>query len=325
MYPLIRGRRLRKSESVRDIVREVSIFPCDFVVPLFIRDGVGIKDSIPSMPDYYCQSLDFVEKEVKYLYSIGIRAVLLFVKVPDNLKSNDGAEALNPKGLMQRSISLIKDTVPDMLVMTDVALDPYSSFGHDGLVERGVILNDKTNDILAQMALSHAESGCDVVAPSDMMDGRISSIRNILEKEGYTDTIIMSYSVKYASSFYGPFRDVLDSSPSFGDKKTYQMDFYNGSREAIKETLMDIREGADIVMIKPAGSYLDIIKSIREEINVPIASYQVSGEYSMIKAAAKNKWIDEKKAALESLVAIKRAGADIIVSYFAKSIVENLR
>ncbi|MGB5436247.1 MAG: porphobilinogen synthase [Maribacter sp.] len=328
MYPIIRNRRLRTSESIRRLVRETSITPDDFLVPLFVVEGKGIKEEIASMPNYYRMSLDYLEKEVKELWNMGLCAVLLFVKVPDNLKDNKGSEALNTHGLMQLAIKKVKNACPDMLVMTDVALDPYSSYGHDGIVGNGQILNDETLEVLAEMSVSHAEAGADFVAPSDMMDGRILSIREALEDEGFTNTGIMSYSAKYASAFYGPFRDALDSAPVDlknvpKDKKTYQMDFANRF-EAIRETQLDIDEGADIVMVKPGIAYLDIVREIRNEVDVPIAVYQVSGEYAMIKAAAEKGWLDHDAVMMEQLMAIKRAGANIIASYFAKDVVRLL-
>src|SRR4249919_1936196 len=273
------------------------------------------------MPGYYRRSIDLTVREVKELWSMGLKSVLLFVKSKDELKDNKGTEALNPNGLMQRSIKAIKNAVPEMLVMTDVALDPYSTYGHDGIVKEGEILNDETVEALAKMSVSHAQAGADFVAPSDMMDGRIGAIRKALEENGFTKTGIMSYSAKYASCFYGPFRDALDSAPGFGDKKTYQMDFAN-RHEAIKETLMDIEEGADIVMVKPALAYLDIIREVRNAVTVPVSAYHVSGEYAMIKAAAEKGWVNEDKAIIESLTAIKRAGADLIATYFAKQAVK---
>ncbi|AVI50678.1 porphobilinogen synthase [Pukyongia salina] len=321
MYPLNRNRRLRSSEAIRSLVRETIITPDDFLVPLFVVEGKGIKEEISSMPGYYRLSLDLLDKEAKTLWSMGLKAVLLFVKVADELKDNTGKEALNKDGLMQRAIQTVKNAVPEMLVMTDVALDPYSSYGHDGIVSEGKILNDDTNAILAEMSLSHASAGADFVAPSDMMDGRVFEIRTLLEDEGYHDTGIMSYSAKYASAFYGPFRDALDSAPGFGDKKTYQMDPANRN-EAIKETLMDIEEGADIVMVKPGLCYLDIVREVKDAIDVPLAVYQVSGEYAMLKAAAEKGWLDHNSVMLEQITAIKRAGANIIASYFAKDVVK---
>lgn len=328
MYPLIRNRRLRTSESIRGLVRETVITPDDFLVPLFVVEGKGIKEEIASMPNYYRLSLDNLDKEVRELWQMGLCAVLLFVKVPDNLKDNEGTEALNPNGLMQRAIQTVKNACPEMLVMTDVALDPYSSFGHDGIVTEGKILNDETSEVLGEMSISHAQAGADFVAPSDMMDGRILTIREALENEGLTDTGIMSYAAKYASAFYGPFRDALDSAPVAvqnvpKDKKTYQMDPANRF-EAIKETQMDIDEGADIVMVKPGLAYLDIVREIRNEVEVPVAVYQVSGEYAMLKAAAEKGWLDHDAVMLEQLIAIKRAGANIIASYFAKDAVRLL-
>jgi porphobilinogen synthase len=272
------------------------------------------------MPGYFRLSLDNTVKEVKELWSMGLKSVLLFIKCKDELKDNKGTEALNPNGLMQRSIKAIKNACPEMIVMTDVALDPFSSYGHDGIVEDNEIVNDATVEVLAKMSVSHAQAGADFVAPSDMMDGRIGAIREALEQKGYTKTGIMSYSAKYASCFYGPFRDALDSAPGFGDKKTYQMDYAN-RLEAIKETLMDVEEGADIVMVKPALAYLDIIREVKNAVEIPVSAYNISGEYAMIKAAAKMGWLDENKAILETLTAIKRAGADLIATYFAKQAV----
>ncbi|HTM67242.1 MAG TPA: porphobilinogen synthase [Flavipsychrobacter sp.] len=314
---LRRNRILRTTPAIRAMVAETMITPADFIAPLFIVEGENIKEEISSMENYFRYSVDLTVKEVKELWSLGIRSVLLFVKCSDELKDNKGTEAINPDGLMQRSIKAIKDACPEMLIMTDVALDPYSSFGHDGIVENGEIVNDATVDVLAQMSLSHAQAGADFIAPSDMMDGRILAIREILEQNGFSKTGIMSYSAKYASCFYGPFRDALDSAPGFGDKKTYQMDYAN-RREAIKETLMDIEEGADIVMVKPAMAYLDIIREVKDAVDVPVSAYHVSGEYAMIKAAAKLGWLNEEKAIVESLTSIKRAGADLIATYFAK-------
>lgn len=326
MFPLIRNRRLRTNEAVRRLVRETVISPNDFLVPLFVVEGNWVKEEIPSMPNYYRLSLDQLEKEVKELWNMGLCAVLLFVKVPDHLKDNKGTEALNADGLMQLAIKTVKNACPEMLVMTDVAMDPYSSLGHDGIVQDGQILNDETAEFLAEMSVSHAEAGADFVAPSDMMDGRILTIREALEDEGFINTGIMSYSAKYASAFYGPFRDALDSAPVDmknvpKDKKTYQMDFANRF-EAISETQIDIEEGADIVMVKPGLAYLDIVREIRNEVDVPVAVYQVSGEYAMLKAAAEKGWLDHDAVMMEQLIAIKRAGASIIASYFAKDAVK---
>ncbi|MFD0977164.1 porphobilinogen synthase [Salinimicrobium gaetbulicola] len=320
---LIRNRRLRTNEAIRSLVRETSLSPNDFIVPLFVVEGKNVKEEIASMPNYFRFSLDLLEKEVKELWQMGLKSVLVFVKVPDNLKDNEGTEALNKEGLMQRAIKTIKNAVPEMLVMTDVALDPYSSYGHDGIVENGEILNDPTTKVLAKMALSHVKAGADFVAPSDMMDGRILAIRETLEENNFHKSGIMSYSAKYASAFYGPFRDALDSAPGFGDKKTYQMDPAN-REEAIKETIMDIEEGADIVMVKPGLCYLDIVRDIRNAVDVPVAVYQVSGEYAMIKAASEKGWLDHDAVMLEQLLSIKRAGAHMIASYFAKDAVKLL-
>lgn len=323
MYLQRRNRILRATPAIRSLVAESALTPNDFIAPLFIDEGTNVAYEIPSMPNYFRYSVDLTIKEVKHLWSLGIKSVLLFVKAKDETKDNTGKEAWNPDGLMQRAIKAIKEAVPEMLVMTDVALDPYSVYGHDGIVKDGEIVNDETVEALVQMSVSHAKAGADFVAPSDMMDGRIGAIREALEHEGFTKTGIMSYSAKYASCFYGPFRDALDSAPGFGDKKTYQMDYAN-RKEAIRETLMDIAEGADIVMVKPAMAYLDIIREIKNTVDVPVSAYHVSGEYAMIKAAAKMGWLNEDKAILESLGSIKRAGADLIATYFAKDAVKLL-
>ncbi len=325
---LRRNRRLRTSPAIRDLVRETRLSPDDFLVPLFVTEGKEVRDEIPSMPGYFRLSLDGLEKEVKELWALGLKAVLLFVKVPDNLKDNRGTEALNADGLMQRAVRCVKDACPHMMVMTDVALDPYSSFGHDGIVEGGQIANDPTVEVLARMAVSHAGAGADWVAPSDMMDGRIRAIRQALDQAGKTGTAIMSYSAKYASAFYGPFRDALDSAPVAAqevpaDKKTYQMDPAN-RLEALREARMDVEEGADIVMVKPGLCYLDIVREVRNAVEVPVAVYQVSGEYAMVKAAAMKGWLDHDAVVLEQLTAIKRAGADLIASYFARDAVRLL-
>jgi porphobilinogen synthase len=316
-----RNRTLRNSPAIREIVRETILTPSDFIVPLFINEGRGYQEEISSMPGYFRRSPDLTVAEVKELWEMGLRSVLLFIKCSDELKDNAGKEALNPDGLMQRSIREIKDACPGMLVMTDVALDPFSIHGHDGIVEGTDIVNDATVEVLAQMSVSHAVAGADFVAPSDMMDGRIAAIRQALESAGYSKTGIMSYSAKYASCFYGPFRDALDSAPGFGDKKTYQMDPAN-RLEAIKEVMDDVNEGADIVMVKPALAYLDIIREVKNKVHIPVSAYHVSGEYSMIKAAAARGWLNENQAMLETTLCIKRAGADLIASYFAKDIVK---
>ena len=321
MELLRRNRILRQNPAIRSLVAETMLTPNDFIAPLFIDEGTNVAFEIPSMLGYYRYSIDNTVKEVKELWSMGIKCVLLFVKAPDELKDNTGKEAWNPDGLMQRSIKAIKNAVPEMYVMTDVALDPYSSYGHDGIVENGEIVNDPTVEALVKMSLSHAAAGADMVAPSDMMDGRIGAIREAFEQNNFTKTGIMAYSAKYASCFYGPFRDALDSAPGFGDKKTYQMDYANRI-EAVKEAMMDVEEGADIVMVKPGLSYLDIVREVKNAVDVPVSVYNISGEYAMIKAAAKMGWIDENKAIIETLTSFKRAGADLIATYFAKDAVK---
>ena len=318
-----RPRRLRTSSAIRALVAENSLSVNDIMTPLFILEGEGQQKEIPSMPCYYKKSLDLTVEDVKELYAMGLKSVLLFVQVNDSLKDNSGTEALNPEGLMQQAVRAIKEAVPEMIVMTDVALDPYSSYGHDGIVEDGKIVNDPTVEVLAEMALSHARAGADFVAPSDMMDGRIKSIRKRLDEEGFEDTGIMSYSAKYASSFYGPFRDALDSAPGFGDKKTYQMNPANAI-EGVKEALLDIEEGADMVMVKPGLPYLDMVHRVKQVSEVPVSVYHVSGEYAMIKAAAAKGWIDEDTAIMESLLSFKRAGADLIATYFSRDAVRLL-
>lgn len=317
MQLIKRNRILRKSAAIRSMVAETDLTASNFIVPLFIVEGENIVSPIESMVGYNRYSIDNIIKEVKLLWDLGIKSVLIFVKSRDDLKDNTGKEAWNPDGLIQRSIKAIKDAVPEMIVMTDVALDPYSSFGHDGIIVNGDVANDLTVDALVKMGLSHAAAGADFLAPSDMMDGRIGAIRNALEENNFNSTGIMSYSAKYASCFYGPFRDALDSAPGMGDKKSYQMNYTN-RLEAINETLQDIEQGADIVMVKPAMAYLDIIREVKNQVTVPVSAYQVSGEYAMIKASAANGWLNEEMAILESLFAIKRAGADLIATYFAK-------
>lgn len=291
--------------------------------PMFIAEGTNVKVEIPSMPGIYRRSIDLTVQEVKELWSLGIKAVNIYVKVDDSLKDNAGVESWNPNGLMQRAIKAIKDAVPGMIIMPDVALDPYSVYGHDGIIKNGDIANDETVDALVRMAVSHAEAGADFVAPSDMMDGRVIRLRQGLDSAGFHNVGIMSYAAKYASSFYGPFRDALDSAPKEGgetapkDKKTYQMDYANRV-EAIREALHDVEEGADIVMVKPGIAYLDIVREVKNAVNVPVSVYQVSGEYAMVKAAAERGWLDHDKIMLEQLHCIKRAGADIISTYFAK-------
>jgi len=317
-----RNRRLRTGESIRSLVRETVLTTNDLVMPMFIMEGKGMQEAIPSMPGIFRRSIDLTVQECKELYALGIKAVNIYMKVPDELKDNKGTEAWNKDGLMQRTIREIKNAIPEMVVMPDVALDPYSIYGHDGIITNGKVDNDATNEALARMSVSLAEAGADVVAPSDMMDGRVAAIREALEESGYTDVGILSYAAKYASSFYGPFRSALDSAPKDfqdipKDKKTYQMDFHN-SREALNEVFKDVEEGADIIMIKPGLPYLDIVAKVRQAIDLPIAVYNVSGEYAMLKAAAQNGWLDNDKAILESLTCIKRAGADMIFTYAAK-------
>lgn len=322
MYIPSRNRRLRTSEPLRRLVRETHLTPADFVMPMFIMEGKNNQEAISSMPGIFRYTIDRAVDEVKTLWQLGVHAINLYMKVGEELKDNTGRESWNPDGLMQRSIKEIKNAVPGMIVMPDIALDPYSVFGHDGIVTNGKIDNDATNDALAMMSVSVADAGADVVAPSDMMDYRVAVIRKALEESGHTDVCILSYAAKYASSFYGPFRSALDSAPKDfqdipKDKKTYQMDYHN-SREALNEARKDVAEGADILMIKPGLPYLDIVKMVREAVDIPIAVYNVSGEYAMLKAAAQNGWVDNDNAVLESLTCIKRAGADMIFTYFAK-------
>ncbi|WP_374442265.1 porphobilinogen synthase [Epilithonimonas sp.] len=323
-----RNRRLRTNDSIRSLVRETILTTNDLVLPMFVMEGENKKEAISSMPGVFRQTLDLTVKTVKENYDLGIKAVNLYMKVSDNLKDNTGKEAWNPDGLMQDTIKAIKDAVPEVIVMPDVALDPYSIYGHDGIITKGKIDNDATVEALVKMGISHAEAGADILAPSDMMDGRVFAMRQGLEENGFTDVGILSYAAKYASAFYGPFRSALDSAPVDaqeipGDKKTYQMDFHN-SREAIDEALKDVEEGADIIMIKPGMPYLDIVSKIRELITQPIAVYQVSGEYAMLKAAAQNGWLDNDKVLLESLTSIKRAGADMIFTYAAPEVAKLL-
>jgi len=328
MFPLQRNRRLRVNESIRSLVRETTLSPSDFMFPMFIAEGEDYKVEIASMPGIFRRSIDLTVEEVKELFALGIRAVNIYVKVDESLKDNTGKEAWNPNGLMQRAIKAIKVACPEMIVMPDVALDPYSIYGHDGIIENGDIANDATNDALVKMAVSHAQAGADFVAPSDMMDGRVLRLRQGLDTAGFQNVGIMSYSAKYASAFYGPFRDALDSAPKDTtldaepvevpkDKKTYQMDYANRI-EAIKEALMDVEEGADMVMVKPGIAYLDIVREVKNAVNVPVTVFHVSGEYAMIKAAAERGWLDHDKIMMEQLMCIKRAGASLISTYFAK-------
>ncbi len=312
-----RPRRNRKSAAIRDLVQETSLSVNDFIFPMFVMEGSGIKSEIKSMPNIYRFSLDTLMEEIKEISDLGIKSICLFPNYSESKKDKYATESTNPNTLYIKALSEIKNQFPDLALMTDIAMDPYSSDGHDGLVENGEILNDETLDILGKMALAQARAGADILGPSDMMDGRIGHIRDVLDDEGFTNVSIMSYSVKYASAFYGPFRDALDSAPKFGDKKTYQMNPAN-VREALIEGQLDLDEGADFLMVKPAFSYLDVIKTMADNFDLPIAAYNVSGEYAMIKAAAQNGWLDNDKAMLEMLLSIKRAGAKIILSYFAK-------
>ena len=323
MFPLHRGRRLRVNESIRSLVRETSLSPADFMFPMFIAEGENYKSEISSMPGIFRRSIDLTVEEVKELFALGIRAVNIYVKVDESLKDNTGKEAWNDNGLMQRAIRAIKKACPEMIVMPDVALDPYSIYGHDGIIENGDIANDATNEALVKMAVSHAQAGADFVAPSDMMDGRVLRLRQGLDAAGFQNVGIMSYSAKYASAFYGPFRDALDSAPKEADvevpkdKKTYQMDYANRI-EAVKEALWDVEEGADMVMVKPGIAYLDIVRDVKNAVDVPVTVFHVSGEYAMIKAAAERGWLDHDKIMMEQLMCIKRAGASLISTYFAK-------
>ena len=323
MFPLKRNRRLRINESIRSLVRETTLSPSDFMFPMFIAEGENYKVEIQSMPGIFRRSIDLTVEEVKELFVLGIRAVNIYVKVDESLKDNTGQEAWNPNGLMQQAIRAIKTACPEMIVMPDVALDPYSIYGHDGIIANGDIENDATNAALVKMAVSHAQAGADFVAPSDMMDGRVLRLRQGLDAAGFQNVGIMSYSAKYASAFYGPFRDALDSAPREADvevpkdKKTYQMDYANRI-EAIKEALSDVEEGADMVMVKPGIAYLDIVREVKNAVNVPVTVFQVSGEYAMIKAAAEKGWLDNDSIMMEQLMCIKRAGASLISTYFAK-------
>lgn len=316
---IIRPRRNRKNSNIRNLVRENIVHLDDLLAPLFIVEGKNKRIPIKSMPGQFRLSIDELIKEVKILKNLGLNAVAIFPAVDDKLKTKDAKESYNANSLNQRAIKAIKDHVPGILVMTDVALDPYSSDGHDGLVHSrtGEILNDETVDVLCKMAITQARAGTDIVGPSDMMDGRVGAIRSALDEEGFEHVSIMSYTAKYASAFYGPFRDALDSAPKKGDKKTYQMDYAN-VREAIREAYLDEMEGADILMVKPGLPYLDVLALIRKNTTLPLAVYNVSGEYAMIKAAHEKGWLDGEKCMVEMLTSFKRAGADIILTYFAK-------
>ncbi len=312
-----RPRRNRKSESVRNLVEETSLSVKDLIFPLFLIDGSNQKIEVKSMPGIFRFSQDLLLKEIEECLKLGITAFDVFPAYPESLKDSIASESYNPETFYLKALREIKKQFPEVCLMSDVAMDPYSSDGHDGLVKNGKILNDETLEILANMSLAQADAGVDILGPSDMMDGRVGYIRNLLDENGFTDTSIMSYTAKYASAFYGPFRDALDSAPKFGDKKTYQMNPAN-SQEALIEAELDFEEGADFLMVKPALSYLDIIKLLGDNYPLPIAAYNVSGEYSMIKAAAAQGWLDSERAMLEILLSIKRSGAKIILTYFAK-------
>jgi porphobilinogen synthase len=314
-FPALRLRRLRRSETMRRLVRETRLEPSDFIYPYFVTHGRGVREEVSSMPGVFQLSTDELAHDVRETAALGIPAVLLF-GLPA-AKDERGSEAYAADGIVQRAIRAIKDVAPDLIVIGDVCLCEYTSHGHCGLVENGTVLNDPTLELLGQMALAQAEAGAEIVAPSDMMDGRVGYLRDALDRRGLHDTAIMAYSAKFASGFYGPFREAADSTPQFGDRRAYQMDPANG-REAMREVDTDIDEGADFVMIKPALAYLDLIRQTRDRCDLPIAAYNVSGEYSMVKAAARNGWIEEERVALEILTGIKRAGADLIITYFAK-------
>jgi len=331
VYPVQRPRRLRRSKALRDMVRETILSPSDFIFPLFVRPGSDIKMPIASMPGQYQWSVDRVVSEVRYIASLGIMAVILF-GIPEN-KDAVGSDNFDPDGIVPQAIRAIKDAVPDMVVISDMCFCEYTDHGHCGLINTpdqehynptlppGYLLNDPTLELLGRASITHAEAGADIIAPSGMIDGMVSGIRSALDSKQFHQVSIMSYAAKYASAFYGPFRDAAESPPSFGDRSQYQMDPPN-RREALKEVAIDVGEGADILMVKPAMPYLDIISAVRRRYDLPVAAYQVSGEYSMIQAAALNGWLDLQRSALESLVSIKRAGADMIVTYFAKDAAE---
>ena len=318
-----RPRRNRRTPAIRALVRETELQPSHLILPLFVIDGEGLREPIASMPGTARWSVDLLVEEARQTFELGVPAVALFPALDQSLKDPLARESQNPGGLLQRAIGELKAKVPDILVITDVAMDPYSSDGHDGYVENGKILNDPTLEILAKMSVAQARAGADFVAPSDMMDGRVGVIRQALDAEGFEEVGILAYSAKYASSFYGPFREALDSAPRGGDKKTYQMDPAN-VREAIREVQLDIEEGADVVMVKPALPYLDVIRQVKEAVNVPVAAYQVSGEYAMIQAAHERGWMDAEALMLETVTSIRRAGADVILTYFAKALARTL-
>ncbi|MBT9173420.1 MAG: Delta-aminolevulinic acid dehydratase [Syntrophomonadaceae bacterium] len=321
-FPVVRPRRLRASEAMRRLVRETDLLPRDFVYPLFVTNGVNIKNPIVSMPDIYQMSTDNILKEGEECLKLGIPAVILF-GIPA-YKDEKGSSGYDPEEAVQKAVAALKKEYPELIVITDVCLCEYTSHGHCGLVADGEVQNDPTLGLLAKAALSHARAGADIVAPSDMMDGRVRAIRSTLDEHGFSHLPVLSYAAKYASAFYGPFREAAGSAPQFGDRRSYQMDPGN-VREALKEIEQDLAEGADMVMVKPALAYLDVIRTVKESTNVPVAAYNVSGEYAMVKAAAQKGWVDERKIALEMLTGIKRAGADFILSYFAKQAVKWLK
>jgi porphobilinogen synthase len=314
-FPQYRPRRLRANETIRRMVRETTLSPDNFIYPMFVTHGKGVRKEISSMPGNYQQSVDNLVKDCEEVRGLGIPAVILF-GIPEH-KDELGTEAYSDEGIVQHAIKAIKNKLPDLMVITDVCMCEYTSHGHCGVIKNGQVQNDATLELLAKEALSHAKAGADMVAPSDMMDGRVGAIREVLDDSGYENTPIMAYAAKYASGFYGPFREAAESTPQFGDRRSYQMDPSNG-REALREVELDIEEGADIVMVKPALSYLDIISQVKQEFNMPVAAYNVSGEFSMVKAAAKLGWIDGERVMMEVLTSIKRAGADMILTYHAK-------
>ena len=320
---LRRPRRNRKSSAIRAMVEETTLSINDFIYPIFLIEGTGKKEKIDSMPGIYRYSLDLMLKEIQECTDLGIKGFCVFPSLGDDKKDKYASEGYNKDSLYNKSLQKIKEQFPSIVLMTDIAMDPYSSDGHDGIVVDGEILNDETLEILGKMALAQAEAGADILGPSDMMDGRVGYIRNVLDQAGYTEVSIMSYTAKYASAFYGPFREALDSAPKFGDKKTYQMNPANAS-EALIEADLDIEEGADMIMVKPALAYLDIIKSLKDNYDVPVTAYNVSGEYAMIKAASEKGWLDGEKVMMESLLSIKRAGANIIITYFAREAAKKL-
>jgi porphobilinogen synthase len=316
-YPTYRMRRLRRTPTLRRMLRETTLSPDDLIYPMFVTHGENVRKPIESMPGCFQLSIGNLLPEVHEVQSLGIPAVLLF-GIPSH-KDSSGTSAYDPEGTVQMAVKAIKDETPELVVTTDVCLCEYMDHGHCGVIQNGEVNNDITLELLSKMAITHAEAGADIVAPSDMMDGRVAAIRGALDDEGFTDTAIMAYSAKFASAFYGPFREAADSTPAFGDRKTYQMDPANGE-EAVREALLDIEEGADIIMVKPALAYLDVVHAVKQETKFPLAAYNVSGEYAMVKAAAEKGWLDEERVVLEALTAIKRAGADIVISYHAKDV-----